>query len=66
MTDAAGKQTQAGQASLGIAHLVKQYANADRPVLNDIFVRRAAWQGVCDRWAFRLRQIDVVAHHRRP
>ena len=36
MTDAAGKQTQAGQASLGIAHLVKQYANADRPVLNDI------------------------------
>ena len=30
------KQTQAGQASLGIAHLVKQYANADRPVLNDI------------------------------
>ena len=36
MTDAAGKQDQAGQASLGIAHLVKQYANADRPVLNDI------------------------------
>ena len=36
MTDAAGKQTQAGQASLGIAHLVKQYANADKPVLNDI------------------------------
>ena len=36
MTDAAGKQTQAGQASLGIAHLVKQYANADRPVLNNI------------------------------
>ena len=36
MTDAAGKQDQAGQASLEIAHLVKQYANADRPVLNDI------------------------------
>ena len=36
MTDATGKQTQAGQASLEIAHLVKQYANADRPVLNDI------------------------------
>lgn len=36
MTDAAGKQDQADQASLEIAHLVKQYANADRPVLNDI------------------------------
>ena len=36
MTDAAGKRDQAGQASLEIAHLVKQYANADRPVLNDI------------------------------
>ena len=36
MTDATGKRDQAGQASLEIAHLVKQYANADRPVLNDI------------------------------
>ena len=36
MTDATGKQAQAGQASLEIAHLVKQYANADKPVLNDI------------------------------
>lgn len=36
MTDAAGKQDQSGQASLEIAHLVKQYANADKPVLNDI------------------------------
>ena len=36
MTDATGKQAQVGQASLEIAHLVKQYANADKPVLNDI------------------------------
>ena len=36
MTDATGKQTQAGQASLEIAHLVKQYANADRRVLDDV------------------------------
>ena len=36
MTDATGKQAQVGQASLEIAHLVKQYANADNPVLNDI------------------------------
>ena len=36
MTDATGKQAQVGQASLEIAHLVKQYANADKPVLDDI------------------------------
>ena len=66
MTDAAGEQAQAGQASLGIAHLVKQYADADQASAERYFVRRAAWQGVCDCWAFRFRQIDVVAHHRRP
>lgn len=36
MTDATGKQAQVGQTSLEIVHLVKQYANADKPVLNDI------------------------------
>lgn len=33
MTDATGKQAQVGQASLEIAHLVKQYANADKSKL---------------------------------
>ena len=66
MTDATGKQAQVGQASLEIAHLVKQYANADKPVLNDISFDVPHGKVFVIVGPSGSGKSTFVAHHRRP